>query len=119
MNILSLITHPHVVPNLYKFLSYVEHKEDILKSQAVFPIDFHSIYFPTVEVIDFPNDFHSIYFPTVEVIDFPNDFHSIYFPTVEVNGTINCSITSIFLNIFFYVEHKKETHTVLERHEGE
>ncbi len=50
MNILSLFTHPHVVLNLYKFLSYVEHKEDILKSQAVFPIDFHSIYFPTVEV---------------------------------------------------------------------
>ncbi len=84
MNILSLITHPRVVPNLYKFLSYVEHKEDILKSQAVFPID----------------------------------FYSIYFPTVEVNGTIHCSITSIFLNIFFYVEHKKETNTVLEWHEG-
>ncbi len=22
----QLITHPHVVPNLYEFLSYVEHK---------------------------------------------------------------------------------------------
>ncbi len=26
MNILLSFTHPHVVPNLYEFLSYVEHK---------------------------------------------------------------------------------------------
>ncbi len=34
-------------------------------------------------------------------------------------GTINCLITSILQNIFFYVQHKKETHTGLEWHEGE
>ncbi len=34
-------------------------------------------------------------------------------------GTINCLITSILQNIFFYVQHKKETHTGLERNEGE
>ncbi len=33
--------------------------------------------------------------------------------------TTNCSITSILQNIFFYVQHKKETHTGLEKHEGE
>ncbi len=26
MKMLSSFTHPHVIPNLYKFLSYVEHK---------------------------------------------------------------------------------------------
>ncbi len=26
MNILSSFTHPHVIPNLYEFLSYAEHK---------------------------------------------------------------------------------------------
>ncbi len=33
--------------------------------------------------------------------------------------TINCLITSILQNIFFYVQHKKETPTVLKRHEVE
>ncbi len=33
--------------------------------------------------------------------------------------TIDCLITSILQNIFLYVQHKKETHTGLERHEGE
>ncbi len=27
MNILASFTHPHVVPNLYKFLSYNEHEK--------------------------------------------------------------------------------------------
>ncbi len=37
MKILSLFTHPHVIPNLYKFLSYymLNTKEDILKNQTV------------------------------------------------------------------------------------
>ncbi len=34
-------------------------------------------------------------------------------------GTVNCLITSILQNILIYVEHKKESHTGLERHEGE
>ncbi len=29
---MSLFTHPHVVPNLYEFLSSAKHKEDILKN---------------------------------------------------------------------------------------
>ncbi len=33
--------------------------------------------------------------------------------------TINCLIISILQNIFFYVQRKKETHTGLERNEGE
>ncbi len=32
MSILSSITYPHIVPNLYEFISYVEHKRDILKT---------------------------------------------------------------------------------------
>ncbi len=32
MNILLSFTQPHVIPNLYEFLSYVEHKKDILKN---------------------------------------------------------------------------------------
>ncbi len=34
-------------------------------------------------------------------------------------GIVNCLITSIVQNILFYVQHKKETYTGLERHEGE
>ncbi len=34
-------------------------------------------------------------------------------------GTINCLITNILQNILFYLQQKKETHTGLERHEGE
>ncbi len=34
-------------------------------------------------------------------------------------GTVNCLITSTLQNILIYVQHKKETHTGLERHEGE
>ncbi len=34
-------------------------------------------------------------------------------------GTINFLITSILQNIFICVQHKKETYTGLERHEGE
>ncbi len=32
MSILSSVTYPHIVPNLYEFISYVEHKRDILKT---------------------------------------------------------------------------------------
>ncbi len=39
----------------------------------------------------------------------PIDFHSISFPTMEVNGDQQ----------LFCVQHKKETYTGLERHEGE
>ncbi len=34
-------------------------------------------------------------------------------------GIFNCLITSFLQNIFFYVQHKKDTDTGLERHEGE
>ncbi len=33
-------------------------------------------------------------------------------------GNINHMITSILQNIFFYVQHKKETHAGLEQYEG-
>jgi len=43
MKILSVFAHPHVVPNLYLFICYAEHKEDIWKNvlikQISFPID--------------------------------------------------------------------------------
>ncbi len=39
VKILLLFTHPQVVPNLYKFLSSVEHKEDILKSVGKQTVD--------------------------------------------------------------------------------
>ncbi len=53
MTILSSFTHPHVVPNLYAFLSSVEHKDNLrnVGNQTVdVAIDFHSIFFHTVEV---------------------------------------------------------------------
>ncbi len=56
MKILSLFTHPHVVPNLYEYLSYVEHKRryfeewEELKKTVNGPHNFHSISFPTMEV---------------------------------------------------------------------
>ncbi len=53
MTILSSFTHPHVVPNLYAFLSSVEHKDNLMNvgNQTVdVAIDFHSIFFHTVEV---------------------------------------------------------------------
>jgi len=34
-------------------------------------------------------------------------------------GAIKCLVTNILQNIFFSVQQKKETHTGLERHEGE
>ncbi len=39
MKMLSLFAHPHVVPNLYEFLYYVEHKEDILKNAGNQTVD--------------------------------------------------------------------------------
>ncbi len=47
----------------------------------------------------------------------PIDFHSIYLPTMEVNPAV--WFFKILQNIFFCVQHKKETYTGLERHEGE
>jgi len=45
----------------------------------------------------------------------PIDFHSRK-NTMEVNGVIYCSITDVFfLNIFFCVQQKKETHIGLEQ----
>jgi len=53
MKILTSFTHPHVVPNLYEFLSSVEHKIRsflrMLETRELVAIDFHSI-FPTMEV---------------------------------------------------------------------
>ncbi len=47
MHIASSLTHPHVVPNLYEFLSAVEHKiryfEECLGYNQL-AIDFYSIY---------------------------------------------------------------------------
>ncbi len=45
----------------------------------------------------------------------PIDFHSSEINTMEVNGDHQL----ILQNILFHVQHKKETHTGLERHEGE
>ncbi len=47
IKIVSSFSHPHVVPNLYKFLSYVEHKrrysEEFCRTKHLLvPIDFHS-----------------------------------------------------------------------------
>ncbi len=52
---LSSFTHPHVVLNLYEFLSYVEqHLDNIWKNAGNQTVNgphwFHSIYFPTMEV---------------------------------------------------------------------
>ncbi len=46
MKILSSFTHPRVIPNLYKFLSYVEHKRRYFEEfrwtkKLLAPIDFH------------------------------------------------------------------------------
>ncbi len=54
MKILSSFTHPQVVPNLYECLCSAEHKgrysEECGKRQFWGTIDFHSIFFPTMEV---------------------------------------------------------------------
>ncbi len=50
MKMLSSFTHPHVVPNLYEFLSYAEHKGRYLKMFVPLPVDFHSIERNTMEV---------------------------------------------------------------------
>ncbi len=49
----------------------------------------------------------------------PIDFHSKERNAMEVNETINCLITSILQNIFFYVQHERYTHTGLEWQEGD
>ncbi len=46
----------------------------------------------------------------------PIDVHSKERNAMEVNETINCLITSILQNIFFFVQHKRETHTFLEQY---
>ncbi len=38
---------------------------------------------------------------------------------MEVNGTKNCLVTDILLNISLSVQQKKEIHTGLKQHEGE
>ncbi len=48
----------------------------------------------------------------------PIDFHNKKEILWKSMGTNNCSITNILQNIFFCVQHKKENHTGLERHEG-
>ncbi len=40
MKIVSSFTQPHVIPNLYEFLSYAEHKGRYF--ELLVPIDFHS-----------------------------------------------------------------------------
>ncbi len=50
----------------------------------------------------------------------PIDFNSRGRITKEVNGDHQLFLlTSILQNVLFYVQHKKETQTGLERHEGE
>ncbi len=81
----SSFTHPHVIPNLFKFLSYVEHKR--------------------------------------RYFEIPN---SCWSPLISIGskilrksmGTINCLITSILQNTFFYVQHKLETRTGLDMRES-
>ncbi len=51
----------------------------------------------------------------IEQCILPIDFHSREINTMEVNGE-DCLALQ---NIFFCVQHKKETYTGLERHEGE
>ncbi len=80
---------PNVIPNLYRFHSYVEHG-----------IRYFEEFWRTKELL------------------VPNDFHSRERNTMEVNGH-QLFDYSILPNIFFYVQHKKETHTGLERLEGE
>ncbi len=51
---LSWSTHPHVVPNLYKFLSYVEHTrryfKEFWRTKQLVPIEFHSREINTMDV---------------------------------------------------------------------
>jgi len=46
MKILSVFTHPHVVPNLYVFICSAEDIwKNVLIKQISIPIDYHSMYF--------------------------------------------------------------------------
>ncbi len=52
---MSSFSHPHVVPNLFEFLSYVKHKKGYLEkcwqsNSWWSTIDIYSISFPTMEV---------------------------------------------------------------------
>jgi len=38
-NLLTSFSHPHVVQNLYKFLSFAEHKKYILKNDSNQTVD--------------------------------------------------------------------------------
>ncbi len=51
----------------------------------------------------------------IEQLIVPIELHSIYFPTKSM-GTNNYLVIQ---NIFVCVQHKRETHTGLERLEGE
>ncbi len=48
MKIVSSFTQPHVIPNLYEFVSYAEHKGRYF--ELLVPIDFHSRERNTMEV---------------------------------------------------------------------
>jgi len=55
MKMLSLFTHPHVVLNLYEFLSSVQRKRRyflkmLVTRQLTVAMDFYSIVLPTLEV---------------------------------------------------------------------
>ncbi len=82
---LSSFTHAHVVPNMYEFVSNVEHK---------------GRYFEEPNSCWTPLTFLS-----------PKK-------TIEVSYHYHL-ITSILQITFFCVQHKNETHTGLEQHEGE
>ncbi len=43
----------------------------------------------------------------------PIDLHCIF--SMEINGDINCLVTHILQNIFFYIPQKEEIHTGLEQ----
>ncbi len=49
----------------------------------------------------------------IKQLTVPIDFHSISFPTMEFNGDQQLSLK------LWSVQHKKETYTGLEWHEGE
>ncbi len=82
---IQAINQLKVVPNLYKFLSYAEHKRRYFKE-----------------------------FWRTKKLLVPIDFRSSERNTMEVNGDHQLFDYQHSSNILFYVQHKKETHTVNE-----
>jgi len=79
LKILSSFTHPQVVPNLYEFISSVEHTHKMSVTKQL-----------------------------MGTIDSPPHPHPTYYGSQLLPSSVNCLITHILKNVFFCVQKQKE-----------